>query len=103
MTNQERSDSSKQSRQELPASYVEGRAYFEELKQNPEWVAEHSGIYVALHGRQLVDQDQNFHYLSVRVWPTYGEGNVYISRTWKEPKTFRITNVFSIKTKPQDQ
>lgn len=96
MTQSERPNSSQEDR---PAHYLEARAYFEELKQNPQWLSANDGLYSAIKDRQILDQDINFHYLTVRVWPVYGE-DVFIGRAWKEPKVYRITNVFSRPNNP---
>ncbi len=65
-------------KEQLPEHFLEGEKYYQELRENPEWLKANDNKYLAIMGREIVDQDGSFQELSLRVRETHGYGAIFM-------------------------
>lgn len=73
-------------KEQLPEHFLEGQKYLEELKQNPDWLKANDNKYLAIMGREIVDQDGSFQELSKRVREAHGYGPIFMPFVTINPK-----------------
>lgn len=54
-------------RENLPEHFLEGEKYYEELRKDRQWLKAHMGKYLAIKGREIIDMDDDFEALDVRI------------------------------------
>ncbi len=80
-----------ESRHEGPPEFTEGMEYYEELRQEPEWLEVHLNKYVAFIGRQLVGTEDTFSDLATKVRAEYGNGPMVMTQVTKEyPRSIKL-------------
>lgn len=75
----------------LPPEFTEGMKYYEELRQDPEWLSAHMGKYVGFIGREHLGTEPTFHELATKMRAEYGNGPMVMTQVTEEyPRVIRI-------------
>ncbi len=78
-------------RSPLPEHFVEAERYYVELRKDPQWLKAHMGEYLAIMGREIVGQADNFQDLASRVFGTYGYGSIFMPHVTEHyPQVIRL-------------
>lgn len=82
----------------LPSHWLEAEQYYKQILRNdPEWLKTHIGSFVAIIGRQVVDEANVFYKLSDRVRETYGYGAIFMPEVSKEyPRVIQVRSPIRI-------
>jgi len=89
---------------ELPPEFQEAKNFYKDvLQQDPQWMKDHLGKYVAIIGQKVVDEtsgDEKFIDLSIRVRREYGYGPIFMPEVRKEPRVVNMGPGFVVKQSP---
>lgn len=67
----------------LPEHYLEAERYYLELRGDPDWLEAHMGNYLAIKGREIIYEAEDFAELSQRV-RAHHQGALFMPHVTKE-------------------
>ena len=67
----------------LPEHYLEAERYYLELRKDPDWLEAHMGNYLAIKGREIIDEAEDFAELSERV-RAHHQGALFMPHVTRE-------------------
>lgn len=77
-------------KERLPQHFIDAQQYYEQRRQDEEWLTEHLGKYVAIVGRKIIGTAEDFHDLASSVREEYGFGPLFMPLVTKEPRAVRL-------------